>query len=117
MLLAVTHFDGEVFPHFGRTGSFRLYEIEDGVIRSSRTVDNGGFSHGSLADYLKGLGADALICGGIGTGARNRLEAAGIEVYPGVAGDADARAEEFAAGVLEYDPDIGCEEHGCTCRD
>jgi len=53
-----------------------------------------------------------LICGGIGGGAQMALAAAGIKLYGGVSGDADAAVQAFAAGTLEYNPDVKCNHHG-----
>ena len=68
---------------------------------------------------LKELGADALICGGIGDGARNALAQAGIDLYPGVTGNADLCAAALANGTLRYDPNTECHHHdheeGHTC--
>ena len=121
MKIAVTYENGEVFQHFGHTQQFKVYEIEDKKIVSSEVIGNGGYGHGSLAGYLKGLGVSALICGGIGGGARNMLGDAGITVYPGAFGDADANVEAFIKGSLDYDPDTECHHHdhegghSCTC--
>ena len=46
MRIAVTYDDGEVFQHFGHTESFKIYDIENGKIVSSKVVGNGGFGHG-----------------------------------------------------------------------
>ena len=121
MKIAVTYENGEVFQHFGRTQSFKIYEIVDGKIVASQVIDNGGFGHGSLAGYLKDNGVEALICGGIGGGARNMLGDAGIKVYPGAFGNADEQVEAFIKGSLNYDPNTECHHHdhegghSCTC--
>ena len=85
MILAVTYENGLVFPHFGHTSQFKLYQIENGV--------------------------QALICGGIGGGAREALAQAGIALYPGVAGEADRAVEALLAGQLAYDADAVCDHH------
>jgi predicted Fe-Mo cluster-binding NifX family protein len=36
---------GNVFQHFGKTEYFKLYQIEDGKIVSSKVIDNGGNGH------------------------------------------------------------------------
>lgn len=64
-----------------------------------------------LAGFLQAAQADALICGGIGGGAQMALAEAGIQLYAGVAGSADAAAKALAAGSLEYDPDARCDHH------
>ena len=53
----------------------------------------------------------ALICGGIGGGARMALEQAGIRLYGGVQGSADAAVQAFIDGKLAYDPDVMCSHH------
>ena len=64
---------------------------------------------------------DVLICGGIGGGAQMALSAAGIKLYGGVSGDADAAVEAFMNGTLDYNPDVKCSHHdhdhgeGHTC--
>lgn len=111
MRIAVTYENGTIFQHFGHTQQFKLYDVEDGRIVSSQVVDTNGSGHGALAGMLSALGADALICGGIGGGAQSALAAAGIQLYGGVSGDADRAAEALAAGKLNYDPDVMCSHH------
>ncbi len=119
MKIAVTYEDGQVFQHFGHTSQFKVYEVKDGAVTSSEIVDTNGQGHGALAGFLLGGGVDVLICGGIGGGARNALAEAGIELYPGATGDADAQVESFLKGQLVYDPDTTCSHHshedGASC--
>ena len=112
MKIAVTYENGQVFQHFGHTEQFKIYEAENGKILSSEVVGTDGFGHGALAGFLKERGITVLICGGIGGGARNALAEAGIELYPGACGDADAQVESFLSGNLNYDPDTQCSHHG-----
>jgi predicted Fe-Mo cluster-binding NifX family protein len=74
-------------------------------------VSTNGAGHGALAGRLKELGVEALICGGLGGGARQALGEAGITVYPGAAGTADGAVEALLAGHLSYDPDTVCHHH------
>ena len=111
MKIAVTYDQGQVFQHFGHTEHFMIYETEEGKILSSEIVDTNGQGHGALAGFLKNMGAEVLICGGIGGGARNALAEAGIRLYPGACGDADAQVEAFLKGSLDYDPDTVCNHH------
>ena len=111
MKIAVTYETGQVFQHFGHTEQFKLYEVEDGRVTSSQVVDTNGSGHGALAGFLREHGADVLICGGIGGGARNALAQAGIQLYPGASGGADAQVEALLAGRLSYDPDTVCAHH------
>ena len=112
MRVAVTYENGQIFQHFGHTEQFKVYEIADGKIIASEVVDTNGSGHGALSGLLHGLGADALICGGIGMGARIALAEAGVQLFGGVAGDADAAVEALVSGNLLYNPDVQCNHHG-----
>ena len=112
MKFAVTYENGQVFQHFGHTEAFKVFTVEDGKIVASEVVSSNGQGHGALAGVLFNLGIEALICGGIGMGARMALAQAGIEVFGGVSGDVDAAAEAFAAGNLNFDPNAKCNHHG-----
>ena len=76
MKIAVTYENGQVFQHFGHTEAFKVYEIEDGAVRTSRIIGTEGFGHGALAGFLREQGICVLICGGIGGGAINALQPA-----------------------------------------
>ena len=111
MRIAIPYEEGEIFQHFGHTEQFKLYDVENGTIIREQIVDTNGSGHGALAGFLQAVQADTLICGGIGGGAQMALAEAGIQLYAGVTGSADAAAKAFAAGSLEYDPDARCDHH------
>ena len=111
MKIAVTYENGQVFQHFGHCEQFKLYTVEAGAVSSSQVVGAAGSGHGALAGFLRDLGADTLICGGIGGGARTALAQAGIRLFPGVIGDADQAVSALLAGRLEFDPDTVCSHH------
>ena len=121
MKLAVTYENGQIFQHFGRTAQFKLYDIEYGKIVRSEVVDTNGSGHGALAGFLMQRGVDTLICGGIGGGAQSALANAGIRLFGGVSGDADAAAEALVNGTLNFNPAVHCDHHehahgeGHTC--
>lgn len=112
MRIAVTYENGEIFQHFGHTKKFKVYDIEDGEILSSRVVDSEGFGHGALAEFLFNNGIDVLICGGIGGGAQTALRSTGIKLYAGVSGSADDAVQSLLDGKLNYDPNVMCNHHG-----
>ena len=97
MRIAVTYENGQVFQHFGHTEQFKIYDVEEGKVIASEVADTDGQGHGALAGVLSALGADVIICGGIGGGAVQALTAAGIQLYAGVSGDADQAVEELLA--------------------
>ena len=111
MKIAVTYENGLVFQHFGHTQQFKLYTVENGKITSSEVVDTNGSGHGALAVFLKTHGVDTLICGGIGGGAQAALAQAGIQVYPGIQGDADQAAQALAKGELKQNTQATCNHH------
>lgn len=112
MRIAVTYENGMIFQHFGHTTQFKVYDVQEGKILSSQVVDTNGSGHGALAGVLTALNADVLICGGIGGGAQMALAAAGIRLFGGVSGSADAAVEAFVAGKLAYNPNVKCNHHG-----
>ena len=112
MRIAVTYENGLIFQHFGHTQQFKVYDVQEGNIIASEVVDTNGSGHGALAGVLSALGADVLICGGIGGGAQMALAAAGIRLYGGVSGSADAAVEALVSGNLLYNPNVQCNHHG-----
>ena len=123
MKIAVTYDNGQIFQHFGHTQQFKVYEVsEAGIITDAKVVDTMGSGHGALAGVLQVIGADILICGGIGGGAQMALSMAGIRFFGGCHGDADAAVQALIEGKLLYDPCVRCGHHdhhgeGHTCGD
>ena len=121
MKVAVTYENGEVFQHFGRTPAFKVYEISDGKVISSEVIDTNGTGHGALTGFLEDIGAEVMICGGIGGGAIAAMSEAGIKVYAGASGSADEAVNAYVAGTLPEIGDATCDhheheghgEHGC----
>lgn len=111
MILAVTYEDEMVFQHFGHTQEFKLYRIEENKIKESAVVSALGSGHSALAGFLQSYHVEALICGGIGGGARIALAQMGIRLYPGVEGNADEQVHKFIKNELDYDPDKVCNHH------
>lgn len=123
MKIAVTYENGQIFQHFGHTAKFKVYTAENGEVTGAEILDTNGSGHGALAGFLSSIKADAVICGGIGGGARTALEEAGIKLYGGVSGAADEAVKALLSGKLNFNPDVTCshhdEHHGAehTCSD
>ena len=111
MKIAVTHQMGQIFQHFGHTEQFKLYDVADGEIKGIKIVNTNGSGHGALAGFLKENGVDVLICGGIGGGAQEALKQAGIKLYGGVTGSADAAVVALLSNSLAFNPDVHCDHH------
>lgn len=100
MKIAATYDNGNIFQHFGKTEFFKVYEVEDNKIISSKVISSNGLGHGALAGLLGEQGIDVLICGGLGGGAQTALKEAGVEVCSGANGDADQAVEAYLRGEL-----------------
>ena len=111
MRIAVTYENGDIYQHFGHTERFKIYDVQDGKVMDSRIIDTNGQGHGALADILRSLHADILICGGIGGDAQMALAECGIELFGGVSGNADAAVDAYLDDNLSYDPDVKCNHH------
>ncbi len=111
MKIAVTYQNGQIFQHFGHTAQFKIYEVTDNAVVASEVVDTNGSGHGALSAFLRDMGVEVLICGGIGQGAKDALAAGGIRLFGGVSGSADAAVEALLAGSLVYNPGIRCSHH------
>lgn len=118
MRIAVSYENGIVFQHFGRTESFKFYDVEDGVVLSTQVVETNGAGHDALAGFLAENDVDVVICGGMGGGAQAALMNAGIESFTGAEGDADAVVAELLSGNL-FSEGVNCSHHEdgeeCEC--
>ena len=120
MKIAVTYDNGNIFQHFGKTETFKVYEVEDNKVVSSEVIGSNGEGHGALAGLLVGQNVDVLICGGIGGGAQTALAEAGVELCSGAQGDADQAVEAYLKGELTS-KGATCDHHhheeGHSCGD
>ena len=61
MKIAVTYDNGTIFQHFGKTETFKVYEVENDQIVSSEIIESNGSGHGALAGLLAGQNVEVLI--------------------------------------------------------
>ena len=111
MRIAIPYENGNIFQHFGRSEAFKFYDVDGGAVTATAVVSTNGSGHGALAGFLMQRGVDTLICGGIGGGAQMALAEAGIKLYGGVSGEADAAVNALLASALAYDPNVRCDHH------
>lgn len=113
MKIAVTYDENQnVFQHFGHTEQFKIYEVENNSVVSSRVLSSDGEGHSELAQLLENENIDKLICGGIGGCAVNALGQAGIEIFAGISGSADEAVNALLNGTLEQTTSPNCSHHG-----
>lgn len=110
MKIAVTYDNGNVFQHFGKTETFKVYEIVDNKVVETQEVATNGTGHGALAGFLEGMEVNIVICGGLGDGALNALTEAGIEVVSGAEGDTDEAVAAYLVGNLQS-TGVNCDHH------
>ena len=112
MKIAVTYENGQIYQHFGHCENFKVYTVEDGKVVDTKVENAAGSGHGALAGLLKTMGVEVLICGGIGGGAQMALAEAGIQLYGGVMGEANAAVAALLEGNLAYNANVQCNHHG-----
>lgn len=112
MKIAVTYDEGQIFQHFGHTKQLKIYTVLEKQVAGAKIINVGENGHGAMADLLKNLRVDVLICGGIGGGAKNALNAAGITFFPYVQGGADEAVQAYLNGELVFDMNKTCAHHG-----
>ena len=118
MKIAVTTEENRVFQHFGKCESFTIFQTENETITSKSILDAGGSGHSALAALLDENHVDVLICGGIGQGAKDALQAHGVKLVAGANGNVDAVVKAYLSGNLVINPDFTCNHHhedGHTC--
>ena len=100
MKIAVTYDNGEIFQHFGKTESFKVYEVEDNKVVSSEVIGSNGTGHGALAGLLAEQGVNVLTA----------LTEAGIELCAGAQGNTDQAVESYLKGEL-VSSGANCDHH------
>ena len=109
--------ESEVYGHFGSAPVFIVFDAES---KSIDTINNQdlGHSHGKCNPLkaLDGKKVDAIIVGGIGAGAINKLNNMGIKVYRAAQGTVKANIEIFENSTMsEISIDQTCGGHAGGC--
>lgn len=106
--------NAEVYEHFGSAPYFTIYDTTDGTV-AVITNANPHHAHGMCHPLgaLEGKRIDAVVTGGMGAGAVQKLNAAGIRVFRAVPGTVAGMTEQFSAGKLEeLTARNACAHHG-----
>ncbi|WP_206812097.1 NifB/NifX family molybdenum-iron cluster-binding protein [Paradesulfitobacterium ferrireducens] len=99
-VIAIPSAGDMVNAHFGRSQAFTIFSIDNGKVVNQEILDTRGFEHqhAGISQLLKSKGVDTVIAGGIGPGAIQGLEFAGLEVLRGASGFTRDVAEAYANG-------------------
>lgn len=96
--------EGETLSgHFGHSGQFAFYEIEDDKIVSSSLQIPPPHEHGSIPNWLVENQVTDVLAGGMGPKAIDILNNNKINVFVGVeTGSSENLASDFVRGNLKY---------------
>jgi len=115
--------NGLIDNHFGHCEYYNVYTVSENnevaAIETIKSVQGCGCKSG-IADDLANLGVGVMLAGGIGNGAINKLNNAGITVIRGCTGSPEQIVKQYLAGLL-LDSGESCEHHhhhedGHTCN-
>ncbi len=96
--------DGQVSGHFGRCPAYTVVEVQDGAIVGARVETNPHFGNhqpGTMPVFVRGLGANVVIAGGMGPRAIDMFTEFGIEVATGAVGNVRRVVEAYLRGELQ----------------
>lgn len=100
----------QVSGHFGHCESYVIYEVKEGKVINKTIKPNPGHRPGYLPVFLKELGVDVIIAGGMGAAAQQLFQEHNIEVFVGIEGQCDDVIEQFIKGELTSTGSV-CSEH------
>ena len=83
MRIAVPTAQGTLCPHFGHCEQFALIDVEEGKILKTEYQTPPPHEPGVLPAWLHELGANVIICGGMGMRAQNLFAQNDIQVVYG----------------------------------
>ena len=104
-----------VYGHFGSAPFFTIYDTANGVVEII-TNANAHHEHGMCQPMaaLNGKGVNAVVTGGAGAGAIQKLNQGGIKVYRAISGTVADVTAQFANGRLkEMSVQNACAHHDC----
>ena len=101
MIISVSTDNGLVSEHFGRCPEFTVVEIEEGKLKSRKTIPNPGHQPGFLPEFLHDLGVSCIVAGGMGQRAQGLFAEQGISTIVGVTGSVDQAVNGLLAGTLK----------------
>ena len=105
----------KVHAHFGGAPYFTIYDTDKGDVEVV-TNDNQHHSHGMCQPMsaLIGKSINAVVTGGMGARAVQKLNEGGIKAYRAIPGTVAGIVNQFTKGGLEeITVDNACAQHGC----
>jgi predicted Fe-Mo cluster-binding NifX family protein len=100
MLLAVPTYNDRVAPTFDFCHRVSFWRVEGQETRKIADRKCTADSIGEKAAHLQAMGTELLLCGAVSSGLLQDLNARGIKVLSGLAGDVAEVVSAFACGSL-----------------
>jgi predicted Fe-Mo cluster-binding NifX family protein len=94
---------GRVSAHFGRCPCYTMVEVKDGQVIGHRVEQNPNVTQhrpGAMPQFIRSLGANVILAGGMGPKAVDMFHSFGIEVATGAAGIVSDVLDAYLAGNL-----------------
>lgn len=110
MKIAVASEGKYVSGHFGHCEGFTIYQVESEKVKSEEFMPNPGHKPGYLPVFLKELGVNVIISGGMGAAAQELFNESGIEIVVGAEGLCSKAIDKFIKGELKSTGSV-CSEH------
>ena len=105
----------KVYGHFGSAPFFTVVDTETLALETISNA-NEHHEHGACnpVGSISGKGVKAVICGGMGAGAVQKLTRAGIDVFVAESGTVGAVVAEFKESrLIKISAQGSCGGHGC----
>jgi Mrp family chromosome partitioning ATPase/predicted Fe-Mo cluster-binding NifX family protein len=96
--------EGQVSGHFGRCPAYTVVETADGKILAAHVERNPHFENhqpGTMPVFVRDLGANVIVAGGMGPRAIDLFTGFGIEVATGAVGNVRRVVEAYLRGELQ----------------
>ena len=103
----------QIDNHFGHCASYNVYTVSEAneivEVQNVKSAEGCGCKS-DIAQVLASQGVTVMLAGGIGNGAINVLNNAGINVIRGCSGDAGEIVKQYIAGSV-VDGGESCHQH------
>ncbi len=114
MKIALPTRDGRIDDHFGHCDHYTIATVENGQVTATEDLPSpqGCGCKSDIAPTMARMGVRMLLAGNMGDGAKNVLNANGIQVIRGCSGPIEDVLAAYLAGNL-VDNQIACDHHDC----
>lgn len=109
-IIAVASEGKHVSGHFGHCEAFAVYEVEEDEVVKKDFIQNPGHRPGFLPEFLRELGVNVIVSGGMGETAQRLFAQNSINVIVGAEGYCDDVIQQYLDGELKSTGSI-CREH------